>query len=214
MEVNFSNPIYGIGPSLRQECQEPWAALIDTGAVVSIAPRSFVPHIPIKEKSETLTNINSGNIKVLGVQHVAFITGKVIIHANFLIVEDARNHSLVSTHFVSIVFKFVFVRKESASFNKISAKLFFTIIKVITMHQVWFFPIMFRIIIFIGQTLSPRPETTNQNRTSLRRSMTNHFRLKEYHLRRRESGRSLSASSGTSMHQGFFNTQFSRKRAS
>ena len=53
MEVNISNPIYDIGPSLPQECQEPWAALIDTGAVASIAPQSFVPHIPIKEKSET-----------------------------------------------------------------------------------------------------------------------------------------------------------------
>ena len=30
MEVNFSNPIYDIGPSLPQECQEPWAVLIDT----------------------------------------------------------------------------------------------------------------------------------------------------------------------------------------
>ena len=38
MEVHLSNPIYDIGPSLPQERQEPWAALIDTGAVASIAP--------------------------------------------------------------------------------------------------------------------------------------------------------------------------------
>ena len=91
MEVNISNPIYDIGPSLPQECQEPWAALIDTGAVASIAPQSFVPHIPIKEKSETLTSVNGGHIKVLGIKHVTFITGKVIIHVNFLIVEDVKN---------------------------------------------------------------------------------------------------------------------------
>ena len=91
MEVNISNPIYDIGPSLPQECQEPWAALIDTGAVASIAPQSFVPHIPIKEKSETLTSVNGGHIKVLGIKHVTFITGKLIIHVNFLIVEDVKN---------------------------------------------------------------------------------------------------------------------------
>ena len=77
MEVNFNNPIYDIGPSLPQECQEPWAALIDTGAVASIAPQPFVPHIPIKEKSETLTSVNGGN---LGIKHVTFITDKVIMH--------------------------------------------------------------------------------------------------------------------------------------
>ena len=69
----------------------PWAALIDTGAVASIAPQSFVPHIPIKEKSETLTSVNGGNIKVLGIKHVTFITEKVIIHVNLLIVEDVKN---------------------------------------------------------------------------------------------------------------------------
>ena len=94
MEVNVTNPIYDIGPSLPQECQEPWAALIDTGAVASIAPQSFVPHIPIKEKSETLTSVNGGTIKVLGIKHITFITGKVITHVNFLIVEDVKksNH--------------------------------------------------------------------------------------------------------------------------
>ena len=51
----------------------------------------FVPHLPIKEKSETLTSVNGGNIKVLGIKHVTFITGKVIIHVNFLIVEDVKN---------------------------------------------------------------------------------------------------------------------------
>ena len=91
MEVNFNNPIYDIGPSLLHECQEPWAALIDTRAVASIAPLSFVPHIPIKEKSGTLTSVNGGNIKILGVKHVAFITGKIIIHVNFLIVDDVKN---------------------------------------------------------------------------------------------------------------------------
>ena len=91
MEVNFSNPIYDIGPSLPQEYQEPWAALIDTGAVAEIAPQSVVPHIPIKEKLETLIAVNGGNIKVLGVRLVTFTTGKIIIHANFLMVENIKN---------------------------------------------------------------------------------------------------------------------------
>ena len=64
-------------------------SLIDTGAVASIAPQSLVPHIPIKEKSETLARVNG--IKVLGVKRVTFITGKVVIHVNFFIVEDAKN---------------------------------------------------------------------------------------------------------------------------
>ena len=91
MEVNINNPIYDVGPSLPQECQEPCAALIDTGAVASIAPQSFVPHIPIKEKSETLTSVNGVNIMVFGIKHITFITGKVIIHVNFLIVEVVKN---------------------------------------------------------------------------------------------------------------------------
>ena len=91
MGVNISNPIYDIGPSLPQKCQGPWAALIDTGPVASIAPQSFVPHIPVKEKAETLTSVNGGNIKVLGIKHVACVTGKVIAHINFLIVEDVKN---------------------------------------------------------------------------------------------------------------------------
>ena len=91
MEVNFNNPIYDIVPSLPQERQEPWAALVDMGAVASIAPQSCVPRIPIKAMSETLTSVNGGNFKVLSVKHVAFITGKIIIHVSFLIVEDVKN---------------------------------------------------------------------------------------------------------------------------
>ena len=56
----------------------------NTGAVASIAPQSFVPHIPIKEKSETLTSVNGGNIKVLGIKYVTFITGRVIIRESHL----------------------------------------------------------------------------------------------------------------------------------
>ena len=94
-DVNFSNPIYDISPSLPQECQEPWAALIDTRTVASIAPQSLVPHIPIKEKSETLANANGGNIKVLGVKHVTFITGKVIIMWTSSLSKTSRIQSLV-----------------------------------------------------------------------------------------------------------------------
>ena len=158
MEVNFNNPIYDIGPSLPQECQEPWAALIDTGAVASIVPQAFVPHIPIKEKSETLTSINGGNIKILGVKHVTFITGKIITHVNFLILEGVKNQiigldAINSSQSSSCSRKIR--EKEGAFFNNISAKRFFTIIKATIMHQVWFFQIVFKvIIIFVGQILS------------------------------------------------------------
>ena len=84
MEVNFSNPIYDISPSLPQECQEPWAALVDAGAVIC----SSHPH---QREVRDLTNVNGGNIKVLGFKHVTFITGKVIIHVDFLIVKDVKN---------------------------------------------------------------------------------------------------------------------------
>ena len=154
MEVNMNNPIYDIGPSLPQACQEPWAALIDTGAVASIAPQSFVPHIPIKEKSETLTSVNGGNIKVLGIKHVTFITGKVIIHVNFLIVEDVKNpiigldaihHNHLQVHLHG---------QGKCILQQHHERHFSTITKVIATHQVWFFQIMFKVIISAGQILS------------------------------------------------------------
>ena len=68
MEVNLSSPIYEIGLSLPQESQEPWATHVDTSAVASIAPQSCVPHIPIKEREKSITNVNVGSIKVLGIK--------------------------------------------------------------------------------------------------------------------------------------------------
>ena len=45
-EICASLP-YPIRPSLPHHLQEAWAALIDTGAVTSIAPSSFAPHVPV-----------------------------------------------------------------------------------------------------------------------------------------------------------------------
>ena len=42
--LHFHTPI---GPSLPQHLEDPWAGLIDTGAVTSIAPASFAPHVPV-----------------------------------------------------------------------------------------------------------------------------------------------------------------------
>ena len=109
---------------------------------------------PYQGDVRDLTNVNGGNIKVLGVKHVTLITGKITIHVNLLVVEDIKNdQSLASMPFTTVVFKFIFMRKAIARFNKVSARRFFTIISVNTMRQVWFFQIMFRVIVSVGQTL-------------------------------------------------------------
>ena len=78
--------------------------------------------------------------------------------------------------------------------------------------QVWFFQIIFKVINFVGQTLSSQHWISNQHPASLPRSMTEEFQIQGNHLRRRESRRSLSARSGSSMSQGSFNTEFRRER--
>ena len=79
-----------------------------------------------------------------------FITGRVIIHINFRIVEDVKNpiigldaihHNHLHVHLME---------KGSAFFSNISTKHFFTITKVITMHQVWFF--QFQIMLNLSQS--------------------------------------------------------------
>ena len=69
----------------------------------------------------------------------------------------SRIQSLVLTQFITIALKFIFMEKESAFFNNISARHFLTIIKVTTIHQAWFFQITFKVIISAGQILSSQP---------------------------------------------------------
>ena len=193
MEVNFNNPIYDIGPSLPQECQEPWAALIDIGAVASIAPQSFVPHIPIKEKSETLASVNGGNIKVLGVKHVTFITGKIITHVNFLIVKDVENPiiGLDAIHHSRLQVRLHGKGKCILQQHQRKALLRY--------HQSHYYA--------SGLVLPDRVQGHHLRWSDPQFTMENH-------LRRRESRRSLSAGSGSSVSRDSFNTEFSRERTS
>ena len=82
---------YSIGSGLPSHLQEPWAALIDSGAVTSIAPSSFAPHVPITPHSGQLVNVNGGEIKIKGQKKVTYVTHMVVMHITFLIVEDVLN---------------------------------------------------------------------------------------------------------------------------
>ena len=70
-------------------------------------------------------------------------------------------------HLAAVVFKFTFVKRASAFFSSISARRFFTIVKVIITRQVWFFQIMFKVIIFVGQTLSSHATLDNQSAANI-----------------------------------------------
>ena len=73
--------------------QEPWAALIDTGAVTSIAA-SFAPHVHLSEHSGQLVNVNGGDIKILDQKKVTYVAHKVVMNITFITVEDVMrpNH--------------------------------------------------------------------------------------------------------------------------
>ena len=68
-----------------------WAALIDSGAVTSIAPSSFAPHVPITPHSGQLVNVNGGEIKIKGQKMVTYVAHQVVMNITFLIVEDVLN---------------------------------------------------------------------------------------------------------------------------
>ena len=89
-EICASFP-YSIGSGLPSHLQEPWAALIDSGAVTSIAPSSLAPHVPITPYSGQLVNVNGGEIKIKGQKKVTYVTHMVVTHIAFLIVEDVLN---------------------------------------------------------------------------------------------------------------------------
>ena len=89
-EICASFP-YSIGSGLPSHLQEPWAALIDSRAVTSIAPSSFAPHVPITPHSGQLVNVNGGEITIKGQKKVTYVTHMVVMHITFLIVEDVLN---------------------------------------------------------------------------------------------------------------------------
>ena len=82
---------YSIGPSLPSHLQEPWTALIDSGAVFSSAPSSFAPNVAITPHSGQLVNVNGGEIKIKGQKMVMYVTHQVVMHITFLIAEDVHN---------------------------------------------------------------------------------------------------------------------------
>ena len=214
MDVNFNNPIYDIGPSLPQECQEPCAALTDTGAIASIPPQSFVPLIPIKEKSETLISVNGGNIEVLSVKHVAFVTDKIIIHVNFLIVEDVKNpiigldaihHSRLQVHLHGKA-KCILQQHQHKALLHYHQSHYYASGLVLPDHVQ-------------GHHLRwSDPQFTtldNQSASNIIAEIDDKIISDSRdHLRRRVPRRSLPAGTGSSVCQGSFNTEFSRERTS
>ena len=90
-EIYASLP-YPTGPSLPNHLQEPWAALIDTGAVTSIAPSSFAPHVPVTPHAGHLVYVNGGETKIKGQKTIAYnITHRIVMNITFLIVDDVMN---------------------------------------------------------------------------------------------------------------------------
>ena len=78
-----------------QHLQEPWAALIDTRPVTSIAPASFAPHAPVSQHSGQLGNVNGGEVKILGQTKTTYITHNIVMNIVFLIAEDVVNPNMV-----------------------------------------------------------------------------------------------------------------------
>ena len=78
------------------------AILIRSGAVTSIAPPSFAPHVPITPHSGQLVNVNGGEIKIKGQKKVTCVAHMVVMHITFLIVEviglDALHQNSVQFH--------------------------------------------------------------------------------------------------------------------
>ena len=89
-EICASFP-YSIDSGLPSHLQDPWAALIDSGAVTSIAPSSFAPHVLITPHSGQLVNVNGGEIKIKCQKKVVYVTHMVVMHITFLIVEEVLN---------------------------------------------------------------------------------------------------------------------------
>ena len=82
--ASFPDPV---GPGLPHHLQEPWAALIDTGAVTSIAPSSFAPHAPVTPHTGQLVNVNGGKNKMKGHKMITYVTHRIVMNITFLIVD-------------------------------------------------------------------------------------------------------------------------------
>ena len=183
MEVSFSNPIYNIGPSLPQECQEPWAALIDTGAVASTTPQSLVPHTPTMTKEKERRPHQSQWWEHQGLRYQECQLHHWQSHHSCELPHCRRRqefnhrsrcHSSQSPSSSSSWKMKVHTSSASAqSTSSLSSKSF------ITTNQVWFFQIMFKVIIFDGQSLSSQLWTVSQHPTSLRSSMTISLQLQD-----------------------------------
>ena len=171
-EICASFP-YSIGSGLPSHLQEPWAALIDSGAVTSIAPSSFAPHVPITPHSGQLVNVNGGEIKIKGQKKVTYVTHMVVMHITFLIVEDVLNPiiGLDALHQNSV--QFHLFQTARPIFSRRVKKQFFTITSITTMLQVLFFQDMSRVQYSSGMILSTPSSILNQRVRSLRRSTSN-----------------------------------------
>ena len=165
-EICASFP-YSIGSGLPSHLQEPWAALIDSGAVTSIAPSSLAPHVPITPHSGQLVNVNGGEIKIKGQKKVTYVTHMVIMHITFLVVEDVLNPTDRSGCPTSeLQFSFTCFRPASLlSSTEESPRQFFTIASITTMPQVLFFQDLSKVQYSSGMILQHTifdPQSTSQ----------------------------------------------------
>ena len=157
---------YSIGPGLPSHLQEPWAALIDSGAITSIAPSSFAPHVPITPHSGQLVNVNGGEIKIKGQKMVTYVTHQVVMRITFLIVEDVLN-PIVGLD--ALQAKFGSVSLVSAVARHTFRRQFFTTTKVTTMPQALSFRDMSKGQFSGGATPNTPSSILNQQVKSLRR---------------------------------------------
>ena len=161
---------YSIGSGLPHHLQEPWAALIDSGAVTSIAPSSLAPHVPITPHSGQLVNVNGGEIEIKGQKKITYVTHMVVMHITFLIVEDVLNPiiGLDALHQNSV--QFHPFQTGKATFSKRVKRQFFTITRITAMPQVLCFLDMSRVQYSSGMILSTPYSILNQRVRSLRGS--------------------------------------------
>ena len=170
-EIYASFP-YSVGSGLPHHLQEPWVALIDSGAVTSIAPSSFAPHVPISHLivvSWSMSMVERSRSRVK--KKITYVTHVVVMHITFLIVDDVLNPiiGLDALHQNSAHVPLVSDRQgiPSAEEAKGSSSL---LQESLLMPQVWSFLDMSRVQYSSGMILSAPYSILNQRVRSLQRS--------------------------------------------
>ena len=113
---------YSIGPSQPNHLREPWAALIDSGGVTSIAPSSFAPHVPITPHSGQLVNVNGGEIKIKVRTWLRMSPIRWSCTSPFSLSKMFSIQSLAWMHFIKMQFSFMCFKVVRHTFSRRSHK--------------------------------------------------------------------------------------------